>query len=321
MEPSSAGAGTSAAHPHLAEATTATSPGIAADRDSIVATVAGRPVPRERLVELLIASRGAEVLETLIGYEAVAAEAERQGITLTQSDLRRERRLLLRRLADPLYMLTPDRFDAASAERLLETVLAQRRMSREELDLITRRNAYLRKLVGANLVLTESDLRQEYRRLYGRRLRVRHIQLPTPGEAARVQERLRSGEDFADLARRYSANLASASEGGLLLPFSPEDPRIPALFREAASALSPGEVSPVVRIGSWYHLIRLVEVIPPDPRPFESVRRAVEESLRERRMEPAMKDRFEKLLRETTMTIHDKRLRKAYLQRRRRRNP
>lgn len=287
-------------------------PGNAETNEPSIATVNGRPVARRRVLDLLLKARGVEVLEQLIGLEAVSMAAADEGLTITQVDVDREYEQALRNLADPLSSVTPEPFDRKAAERLLETILSQRSMSREEFDIITRRNTYLRKIVESQQLLTEGQLRREFGRLYDERVQVRHIQLGTLAEVARVKERLAAGEDFAELAGRYSANTASAKSEGLLDPFSAGDEEVPALFREAAFSLKPGEVSDAVRIGEWYHLIKVEQILPAEQREFEQVRAELEQSVRRRVAAPAMYELFEKLFREATIEIHDPVLAEAF---------
>ncbi len=277
-----------------------------------IATVNGQPIARSRVVGLLLRSRGAEILEQLIGLEVAAMAATRRGLTITRADIDREYDLVLTSLTGPLSSSAPEPPDHKAAERLLATVLADRNMSREELDTITRRNAYLRKISESQQTLTDGQLRQEFQRVYGERVRIRHIQLATLAQVARVRERLRAGADFGELAGSYSANVAGAKNQGLLDPFSAGDEELPALFRKTAFALQPGEVSSAVRLGEWYHLIKLEDVLPAADRNFADVRGELERSLRERVTQPAMAELLEKLLGEANITIDDPILAEAF---------
>src|SRR6186713_2765745 len=60
--------------------------------------------------------------------------------------------------------------------------------------------------------------------------------------AHNLRDRAEHGERFADLAKQYSDD-ASATEGGEIAPLQPGD--VPEDFAQAASALKPGEMSPV----------------------------------------------------------------------------
>ena len=284
-----------------------------------IATVNGRAIPVERLRDLLMRSHGPEVLEQLIGLETAAAAAEKAGVTITRADVDREHQRSLRRLVDPLSAITSGSIDVDRAETLLDTVLARRGVSREEFRLVMRRNAYLRGIVELDVSaapdkvglptdtvgFSVDELHREFNRLYGLRAEVRHIQLTSLGAVDRVADALATGKNFAELARRFSANEAGASRGGLLKPFSADDPSVPALFREVAFSLTPGEVSDPVRVGEWYHLIRLERILPKEDVDFEQVRGELERTLRVRGADRAMIEVFEKLFREASIEISD----------------
>jgi hypothetical protein len=107
---------------------------------------------------------------------------------------------------------------------------------------------------------------------------------PTP-QAARqfaesLAERARKGEDFVKLAKQFDNGDSSLRENctgigtkrGEIQPPEAE----PVLFR-----LKPGEVGPVIEIGSGYHVIRLVERTYAGQRPFDDkVQKAIREKLR-----------------------------------------
>ncbi len=270
-----------------------------------MATVNGRPIARQRVVELLLLSHGSRVLEQLIGLEVVMTAAAERRLTVARADVKREHDRTLRRLAGSLTPLSPRTFDREDAERLLDAVLADRNMSRAEFEILAQRNAYLRRIVESEQTFTEKELRLEYARVCGERAAVRHIQLGTLVDVTRMRERLDAGEEFGELATRYSANVASAANQGLLDPFSAQDERAPSLLREVAFGLQPGEVSDAVRIGNWYHLVKLEEILPGEDRGFEHMRTALERSLRERVTEPTMLELFEKLVGDATIEIHD----------------
>jgi len=284
------------------------------DADTI-AKINGRAIGRNRLFDLLVRSRGAEVLEQLTAFESAAALATEKGLTISEADVAYERRLAAERIGNPLAPFTSEPMDDAAAEQLLQTVLAEKRISPTEFDLVLRRNAYLRKIVEHDEAFSEAQYAAEFQRAYGERVCVRHIQLATPAEVARVQERLNAGEPFETLARTHSANRASAQNGGLLEPFARNEDQLPEVFRQAAFALNPGDASGAIRIGEWYHLMRVESRIPPEQRDLRAVRDILTERLRRRLGEAAMFTLYERLLREATMEVFDPVLRDAYLAR------
>lgn len=285
----------------------------ATSENDAVAEVNGHPISRKQLIELLIRSRGADVLQQLIAYETAEANARKRGITITAADVAFERRLAAERIWNPLAPFTSASLDEKSADKLLDTVIAQKRISPDEFDLVLRRNAYLRRIIEHDKPFTELDYQAEYDRAYGERVRVRHIQLATTAEVARIQERLDAGDSFEDLARKYSANQASAKNGGLLEPFARSEDRIPEIFRQTAFALKPGTVSGAVHAGDWYQLIRVEERLPAEHPKMADVKDELTRRLRERLSDQAMYTLYEKLVGEATIEVFDPLLREVYL--------
>ncbi len=72
-----------------------------------------------------------------------------------------------------------------------------------------------------------------------------------------VQEKLENGADFAELAKKYSEDPASAQRGGDLGMTSRGD--FVKEFEAAAFELEEGEVSDIVRTQFGYHIIKMIE--------------------------------------------------------------
>lgn len=97
--------------------------------------------------------------------------------------------------------------------------------------------------------------------------------------AQKVQSELKAGKDFAELARIYSDDEASAVKGGELGYF-PRGVMVPA-FEQAAFALRPGELSDLVRTPFGFHIIKVTGYIEAGIRPMEDVVEQVKNGLRE----------------------------------------
>lgn len=76
-------------------------------------------------------------------------------------------------------------------------------------------------------------------------------------QAQAVLERVNAGEDFAELAKEFSADPSSGPRGGDLGCFGP-GVMVPE-FEEAAFALEAGETSDLVQTAFGYHIIRVYE--------------------------------------------------------------
>ncbi len=106
-------------------------------------------------------------------------------------------------------------------------------------------------------------------RRFGERARARHVLIRLGPNASKeekeaalkkikeAQARLKKGEDFAELARKYSEDPGSKDRGGDLGYFSRGD-MVPA-FDKAAFALDVGQTSDIVTTDFGYHIIQVQE--------------------------------------------------------------
>ncbi len=100
-----------------------------------------------------------------------------------------------------------------------------------------------------------------------------------------IRARFLAGEDFADLARAYSQDTASATEGGDLGWLNPGD-TVPA-FDSVLQRLQPGEVSEPFRSRFGWHLVQVLERRDHDA--TETVKRArIIKALRARKQQEAL---------------------------------
>jgi peptidyl-prolyl cis-trans isomerase C len=97
-------------------------------------------------------------------------------------------------------------------------------------------------------------------------------------QAQSVLKQARGGADFAELAKKYSAD-GSAQQGGDLNFFT-RGQMVPA-FDQAAFALKPGEISDVVTTQFGYHIIKVTDRKAASTVPFDQVSDRIKEYLAE----------------------------------------
>ncbi|MDD1507377.1 SurA N-terminal domain-containing protein [Pseudomonas sp. CNPSo 3701] len=98
-----------------------------------------------------------------------------------------------------------------------------------------------------------------------------------------IQKRLQKGEDFAALAKEFSQDPGSASDGGDL-GYAGKGVYDPA-FEDALYALKKDEVSAPVRTEFGWHLIKLLGVQAPEVPTFASMKAKLETDLKAQRVE------------------------------------
>jgi peptidyl-prolyl cis-trans isomerase SurA len=87
-----------------------------------------------------------------------------------------------------------------------------------------------------------------------------------------------SGQDFAELAKKYSDDKQSAMEGGVMNWFTPTN-MVPE-FAEAAFALkNDGDISPVIRTPYGWHIIKRIELR--TTQPYEKMRPELESKIKQ----------------------------------------
>jgi peptidyl-prolyl cis-trans isomerase SurA len=97
-------------------------------------------------------------------------------------------------------------------------------------------------------------------------------------KADSIWQKATSGEDFAELAKKYSDDKKSAVEGGTMNWFTPTN-MVPE-FAEAAFALkNDGDISPVIRTPYGWHIIKRLELR--TAQPFEKLRPDLEAKIKQ----------------------------------------
>jgi hypothetical protein len=141
------------------------------------------------------------------------------------------------------------------------------------------------KLVHEAAAPNEDEIRQYYEDNIDRfqrpaRAIVQIVLVPTRGESEALRRRAVGGEDFADLARRYSADETSAPSGGNIGPIGLTSivpgfsARIPAI-NEAVFSTPVGQITPLIETVRGFCFFRVHERTDATTTPLDEARPAV----------------------------------------------
>jgi hypothetical protein len=276
--------------------------------DDVLAVVNGTPIRRSTVTALLMESHGLSTLESLVLLTAARQKAAAMSLTVTQADIKGAHEDALRRLATPFVGTDRPPLDRTAAESLLREFLTAKNISLREWELRMEQRAIVAKIAAAEVArspVTEKMLRLQYDQDFGEKVQVRHIQLASLAEVTRAKALL-TEKDFELVAREMSGNEFTASQGGLMPPFTRDDPAVAPLLRQTAFALKVGEVSTAIHEQNRYQIIRVERYFPAGKTSYENtdkdkLRARVLDQLARQRME----DLEDELFRNAAVDIRD----------------
>jgi peptidyl-prolyl cis-trans isomerase SurA len=171
--------------------------------------------------------------------------------------------------------------------------------------------------VGSKVTVTDSDVQGYYERHMksGNNLQVKasHIFIAIPedadaatvmakeAEARKLLNRVKAGEDFEAVAKKFSEDPATRAEGGDLGYFGRD--MLPKPIEEMVFAMSVGEVRGPVRADRGFHVIKLVDKRSKDVKPLAEVRDDIRAQLHQKEMERQTKNYLADLRKRTLVDV------------------
>ncbi len=144
----------------------------------------------------------------------------------------------------------------------------------------------------AQLTVSDADLHAQYEKeknqlVTPEKRHARHILITSKDDAAALKEaqdvlaQAKAGKDFGELAKQYSKDPGSASNGGDL--GWTDKSTFVAPFADALFSMQPGEIRGPVKTQFGYHIIRLDEIQAGKGKSFEEARPQLESELKRNR--------------------------------------
>lgn len=220
--------------------------GCAKTDNEVVAKVGDVEITKDEFYNSLVEQYGEESLNALISDKIIELEIKKADIQITDEEIADE--------------FTKMENYYGGAEVLAET-MASYNMSKEDMDENIKLNLAMKKLVSADIVITDEEVAEFYAEngaIFNKAEQVNasHILVDTEELANEVIGKLNAGEAFEELALEYSKD-GSAANGGNLGFFGRGQMVEP--FEKAAFSLPIGEISEPVQSNFGYHIIKVNE--------------------------------------------------------------
>jgi peptidyl-prolyl cis-trans isomerase C len=167
----------------------------------------------------------------------------------------------------------------------------------------------LKKKIASNAQLNDEELKKYYdankdKFKKEKEINTRHILLKTEEEAKQIKEKLQNGEDFVELAKKYSIDPNAKTTGGEL-GFYPKGSLLPEYEDIAFKLAKVGQVSGVVKSQYGYHIIRLEGTKPPAFVAFDEVKDFIKQQLAQEKQKELIEKYIEDLKKSAKLTINE----------------
>lgn len=239
----------------------------ACSSDEIVAKVGDDKITKDELYNVLVKDGGEQALNNLIAEKILAAEAKKEGVSPSDEDIQAE----LAKLKEE-----------SGGDEAFQQMLMMYGLTEEELIDNIRLNLMIEGLVGPLITLEDADIEDYYLEnkadyTEDEQVRARHILVKTEELAAEIEEKLANGEDFEELAKEYSEDPGSATQGGDLGFFGKGE--MVKEFEEASFSQEIGKVGKAVKSDHGYHIILVEERKEAGDIPLQDVKEEIEAML------------------------------------------
>ncbi|WP_277587114.1 peptidylprolyl isomerase [Psychrobacillus antarcticus] len=237
-----------------------------------VATVNGVEISQEELTETLMTQYGTDALDTLITNKIFEMEAKSEGITITEKDIQAELTELI---------------ESYGGQEEYEGVLEANNVEEEALIKDISTHQLQTKVMEKVVDISDEELTtyfEENKTTFAQTEQVEasHILVADEATAKEVKTKLNDGGDFAELAKEYSTDTSSSTDGGSLGYFGTGE--MVEEFENVAFKMNIDEVSEPVESEYGFHIIKVTGKKDAKEAVFEDVKEEVYNNLLEIRI-------------------------------------
>ncbi len=148
--------------------------------------------------------------------------------------------------------------------------------------------------------IAEDEMRDYYGKNY-EQFKLGIIEVKSEREAGEILSRLKNGEDFAELAQKFSTHPFKEKQGEIALKRIGMAPEI----YNAVSALNIGEYGNVAMPGNAYYILKLLDKSTPPENEFDNVKGGIEKDLRKQKENERSAEYLKTLRAKAKITIMD----------------
>jgi foldase protein PrsA len=196
-----------------------------------------------------------------------------------------------------------------------EQILKAQNLTEKDVQDILRQQLVLEAAVAKNANISDKQIADYFAKNHTtldkpEQIRAKHILVADPKTAATVEEQLKSGADFAALAKKYSTDPSSKDKGGEL-GFFQKGQMVPA-FQAAAFTQKIGVVGPPVKSPFGYHIIVVEERKPAQIASLANSKAQIETTLKEQQEQTQIPAFLENLRNKAKIVVFDDRFAAAF---------
>ena len=241
--------------------------GMAVTKQDVVASVDGEKIKKDEVYDILAAQYGSSVVNTLINNKVIELEAEKEKVKVTEKEIQAELDSFI---------------ESYGGEETFNAALEQSGITLEYFKTDIENFLKVEKILKPSIKITEDEMKEyfeENKDSYAQEEQVQasHILVEDEKTAKEIEKKLADGEDFAELAKEYSTDTASAENGGELGYFGSGE--MVEEFEKVAFSTPVGEISDPVKTDYGYHIIKVTDKKEAKEAVYEDNKKAVEQAL------------------------------------------
>lgn len=157
-------------------------------------------------------------------------------------------------------------------------------------------------------VQTYYDENKETQFAKGAGANIAHILVDDEATANDIKAQLDGGADFAELAKQYSKDTGTASNGGSLGFTTYDSTQYVKEFMDGLKNLKEGEVSAPIKSQFGYHIIKATDLKQADVTPFEEVKDQIKSQLEQEKQSKAFNDKIEEWKKDLNVKVYEDRV-------------